>query len=69
MVFRLSWLSGRVLAAQAKDVLGITFLDFCLITFISSMKQNVLSIWSEESTQHGFFPDGENFSSEPLMEF
>ena len=36
---------------------------------ISSMRQDALSILSEKTTQHGFFPDGENFSGRPLTEF
>ena len=52
VVVRLSWLSGRALAAQARGVLELpvtaclsTFLTFHLITskFISSMRQDALS--------------------------
>ena len=37
------------------------------MTFISSMRQDALSIYSEKkkNTQHGFFPDGENFPVDP----
>ena len=31
----------------------------------SSMRQDALSIQTEKTTQHGFFPDGENFLVNP----
>ena len=45
-----------------------TFLYFCLITskFISSVRQDALSIYSKKKTiQYGFFLDEENFPSAP----
>ena len=68
VVIWLSWLSGRALAAQARDVLGSNPVAADLLYFhLITSKFILFPVCGkvENTTQHGFFPDGENFLVTP----
>ena len=50
---------------QVTIKMTLVFTVWLKVTSKFSVRQDALSIWSEKTTLHRFFPDGENFPVNP----